>query len=155
VRGAAAGAAPGADGAEGADRADGSPAVRLDKWLWAIRLFKTRADAAQAIESGHVDVDERPAKPGRTLRRGQQVSIRHPGWVQTVVVKGLSSQRGPAPVARELYEETADSLRAREQTLQQRRMGLEPALSQVQGRPTKRDRRELGRWQRWSASIDD
>lgn len=134
---------------------DAQPAVRLDKWLWATRLFKTRGDAAQAIESGHVDLDDRPAKPGRTLHPGQKVSIRHPGWTQSVRVQALSAVRGPATVARTLYEETAESLLAREQAAQSRRMGLEPALAQAQGRPTKKDRRELGRWQRWSASVDD
>jgi ribosome-associated heat shock protein Hsp15 len=141
----------------GVDHTSGDPqqAVRLDKWLWATRLFKTRAAAVQAIESGHVDLDDRPAKPGRTLHPGQKVSIRHPGWTQSVQVKALSAVRGPATVARTLYEETAESLLARDQAAQARRMGLEPALTQAQGRPTKKDRRELGRWERWSASIDD
>ncbi len=133
-----------------------SPApVRLDKWLWAARLFKTRALAAQAIEAGHVLVDDRDAKPSRAVRPGDRITLRQPGWKRIVMVLALSALRGPANQARALYEDTPESLQAREAAVQARRMGVEPALHIEQGRPTKKDRRDLGRWQRWSASLDD
>jgi ribosome-associated heat shock protein Hsp15 len=84
------------------------------------------------------------------------IEIREPGGLtRTVQVLGLSSIRGPAPLAQQLYTETEASIRAREAARQLRRMGVEPALSQEAGRPTKRDRRDLRNWDRWSASWDD
>jgi ribosome-associated heat shock protein Hsp15 len=133
--------------------------VRLDKWLWAARLFKTRALAAEAVDRGGVTVNELAAKPAREVHLGDRIGLRQTvGPWRQVVVRGLSTVRGPAPVAQTLYEETAQSRQAREQAAEQRRLAPEPAASQVQGRPTKRDRRELDRaakgWQRWSASLD-
>ena len=137
---------PGPGGhALGHTHGDAQPAVRLDKWLWATRLFKTRGDAAQAIESGHVDLDDRPAKPGRTLHPGQKVSIRHPGWTQSVRVQALSAVRGPATVARTLYEETAESIEAREHARDLRKFAAVPGAD-LHGRPTKRDRRRMDRF---------
>jgi len=129
--------------------------MRLDKWLWAARLFKTRSLAAEAVERGRVDVNGAACKPARELRVGDRVRVRQPPFVMELVVRGLSAQRGPAPVARELYEETPDSAAARERLREQRRVVSEPADSLEHGRPTKRDRRALADWQRWSASIDD
>ncbi len=129
--------------------------MRLDKWLWAARLFKTRSLAAEAVERGRVDVNGAACKPARELRVGDRVRVRQPPFVMELVVRGLSAQRGPAPVARELYEETPDSAAARERLREQRRVASEPADSLEHGRPTKRDRRALADWQRWSASIDD
>lgn len=134
--------------------------MRLDKWLWAARFFKTRSLATAAADRGRVDVNGLAAKPARDLRPGDTISLRHADHQQrTLVVKGLSAQRGPAPVAQALYEETADSVAQRQRATEARRLAPEPALSLEQGRPTKRDRRDLershGQWHRWSASIDE
>lgn len=134
--------------------------LRVDKWLWAARFYKTRALAVDEINKGRVEVNEQPAKPARELKVGDVVTLRREGLARTVVVRGLSGMRGPAPVAQQLYEETPESIRAREQSLEQRRLAPEPALTIEQGRPTKRGRRELdqarqGWGDRWSASIDD
>lgn len=129
--------------------------VRLDKWLWAARLFKTRALAAEEATKGRVTVNGQPAKPARELRPGDLLTLRRPGWTQELWVRALSEQRGPAPVARLLYEETPQGLEAARQALDARRLGTEPALSQEQGRPTKRDRRQLADWERWSARWPD
>lgn len=132
--------------------------VRLDKWLWAARFFKTRALAAEEADRGRVSVNGQAAKPAKELRVGDRVAIRQAGLERTVDVRALSSVRGPAPVAQALYAETAESIAARERAAQQRRLSPEPAASIEQGRPTKRDRRRLGEavdWQRWSASLND
>ena len=133
--------------------------MRLDKWLWAARFYKTRALAVDDIAKGRVSVNGQAAKPSRDLRAGDTLALRQGPVQRTVVVKALSAQRGPAPVAQTLYEETADSLAARSREAEARRLAAEPALSIEQGRPTKRDRRDLVRsqveWQRWSAAIDD
>jgi ribosome-associated heat shock protein Hsp15 len=132
---------------------------RLDKWLWAARFYKTRSLAADEIGKGRISVNGQAAKPSREVRQGDQVQLRQGTVQRTVVVRGLSAMRGPAPVAQALYEETADSLAARQLAAEARRLGTEPALAITQGRPTKRDRREIDRtqvgWQRWSASVDD
>ncbi|MBU6193252.1 MAG: RNA-binding S4 domain-containing protein [Burkholderiales bacterium] len=129
---------------------------RLDKWLWAARFFKTRALAMEAIDRNRVWVSGLPAKPSREVHPGDEIEIREPGGLtRTVQVLGLSTVRGPAPVAQQLYAETEASRSAREAALQLRRLGVEPALSQVAGRPTKRDRRDLSDWDRWSARWDD
>lgn len=138
--------------------ADAGARMRLDKWLWAARLYKTRAIAAEAIEKGRVHVNEQPAKRSRELRVGDSVAVRQGerGEIaRSLRVLALSDVRGPAPVAQALYEESAASIAAREAAALARRQGVEPALAIEQGRPTKRDRRELAAWQRWSASIDD
>lgn len=134
--------------------------VRLDKWLWAARWFKTRSLAAEAVTAGRVLVAGQAAKPGRDLRLGDVLELRQPGWPpRVVVVRALSAVRGPAPVARTLYEETAQSVAARERAVEAHRLAPEPAATLAQGRPTKRDRRQIDqageRWQRWSASIDE
>ncbi|KQT10312.1 RNA-binding S4 domain-containing protein [Ramlibacter sp. Leaf400] len=134
--------------------------LRIDKWLWSARFFKTRTLAAEDIGKGRVEVNGQPAKAAREVKVGDTVAVRRDSVTRTVVVKGLSNLRGPAPVAQQLYEETAESLKAREDAAQQRRYAREPALSIEHGRPTKRGRRELDEAQkgwgdRWSASIDD
>jgi len=129
--------------------------VRLDKWLWAARFYKTRALAAEEIAHGRVSVNELAAKPARELRPGDRVALRQGPVVRTVDVLALSNVRGPAPVAQALYRETPESIAARERAAEARRLGTEPALAIDQGRPTKRDRRQLADWQRWSASIDE
>ena len=129
--------------------------VRLDKWLWVARFYKTRSLAADEIGKGRVGVNGQVAKASRELRLDDRVEIRQGPLTRTVLVRGLSALRGPASVAQALYEETAESRASREQASAQRRMGVEPAQTLEQGRPTKRDRRQLADWQRWSASDDD
>lgn len=130
--------------------------VRMDKWLWAARFFKTRALAMEALEKGRILVGGQTAKPSREVKVEDEIEIREPGGLsRTVRVRGLSAVRGPAPVARELYEETPESLQAREAALALRRMGVEPALTHTGGRPTKRDRRERAEWDRWSVALDN
>lgn len=128
--------------------------VRLDKWLWAARFYKTRSLATQAIGAGKVQVNGAVAKASRNVRPGDLVLVRQPSGERTVQVQGLSNVRGPAPVAEQLYKETPQSIEARQRALQARRLGVEPALAHEQGRPTKRDRRTLVEWQRWSAALD-
>ena len=132
--------------------------MRLDKWLWCARLYKTRSLATEEIGKGRVTVNGQPAKAARDLRCGDTVALRQGAVARTVRVRGLSGHRSPAPVAQLLYEETADSIAAREKAAEQRRLAPEPAATLQEGRPTKRDRRNIDRAQswgdRWSASID-
>lgn len=134
-------------------------AMRLDKWLWAARFYKTRSLATEEIDKGRINVNAQQAKPSRDLRIGDTVVMRQGPVQRTIVVMGLSMVRGPAPQAQALYEETADSIQDRTRAAEARRLAAEPALSIEQGRPTKRDRRDIERtqhdWQRWSASVDD
>ena len=134
---------------------------RIDRWLWAARFFKTRSLAVEEIDRGRVAINgQEVQKPAREVKPGDQVAVRQ-GYVQrTVVVKGLSEVRGPAPAAQQLYEETPESVEARERAAQQRKLAPEPAHTIEHGRPTKRGRRELDEAQRgwgdrWSASVDD
>lgn len=130
--------------------------VRLDKWLWAARFFKTRGLAADEISKGRVAINGQAAKASREPRVGDTITLRQGTVPRTVMVKGLSAVRGPAPVAQALYEETAESLAERARLAEQRRLaGADPALAIEHGRPTKRDRRVLADWNRWSASVDD
>ena len=134
--------------------------VRLDKWLWAARWYKTRSLATEAVERGRATVNGQPAKPARELHPGDTVELRQEGGVtRAVVVLALATVRGPAPVAQTLYAETPESVAVRARAAEARRLAPEPAQSLEHGRPTKRDRRDLTRtqtgWQRWSASIDD
>lgn len=134
--------------------------LRIDKWLWAARFYKTRTLASEEIGKGRIEVNGQEAKPAREVKVGDTVSLRQGPVARTVVVKGLAGMRGPAPVAQRLYEETPESIQARNDAAQQRRLAPEPALSIEQGRPTKRGRRELddaqrGWGDRWSASVDD
>lgn len=129
--------------------------VRLDKWLWAARFFKTRALAAEAVERGRVEVNGQPVKPARDLKCGDRLLLRQGPDTRIVDVLALSVVRGPAPVAQALYAETPESMAARLAAAEARRLAAEPAHSIEQGRPTKRDRRHLAQWQRWSAKADD
>jgi ribosome-associated heat shock protein Hsp15 len=128
--------------------------VRLDKWLWVARFYKTRSLAAHAVALGRVAVEGEPAKAARDVHAGTRIAIQQMGYRQEVVVTAVSSQRGSATMARALYTETAESIAARERARQQRRLAPEPATTLTQGRPTKRDRRALADWQRWSAGLD-
>lgn len=118
--------------------------VRTDKWLWAARFFKTRAQAAEAIAGGKVEVGGERVKPARLLRVGEEVRVRLGPYVHVVVVRALSDRRGPATVARELYEETEASRAERERHAWQLRHAA-PVVEPGDGRPTKKDRRDLDR----------
>ncbi len=137
---------------------DNSAGMRLDKWLWAARFYKTRALAVEAIDKGRVQVNGQPVKRARELRPGDRVHLRQGARGEIPVevqVLALSQVRGPAPVARTLYEQTPESRAAAEAAARARPYLADPAQSIEQGRPTKRDRRELAEWQRWSARADD
>jgi ribosome-associated heat shock protein Hsp15 len=119
--------------------------MRLDKWLWAARFYKTRSLATAAVNAGDVRVGRDRVKPARDVRPGDGLQIRRGDDVMDVVVRALSGARGPAPVARQLYEETDASRRRREEAAQRRLLAREPALD-IKGRPSKRDARTLRRW---------
>jgi ribosome-associated heat shock protein Hsp15 len=129
--------------------------IRIDKWLWAARFYKTRGLAADEIGKGRVSVNGQVAKASRDLKLGDEVVLRQGPLQRGLRVLALNIQRGPASVAQAMYEETADSIAARARFAEMRKQGTEPAQSIEQGRPTKRDRRQLADWQRWSASADD
>lgn len=129
--------------------------VRLDKWLWAARFFKTRALAADEIARGRIAVNGQSAKASREVRAGDRIEVRQGPVVRTVTVVGVSTVRGPAPMAAALYEETPESLASRARLAEERRLAPEPAGDPESGRPSKRDRRQLAAWQRWSVSLDD
>jgi ribosome-associated heat shock protein Hsp15 len=119
--------------------------LRIDKWLWAARFFKTRSLAQAAIAGSKVRVNDDRVKPAFDLKVGDSVVIRIGDYEWRVLVKGLSERRGPAVQARLLYEETEESRKERERRLDIRRYSPEPAAS-IKGRPTKRDRRDLDDW---------
>lgn len=119
-------------------------AVRLDKWLWAARFFKTRTLAAKACELGRVTVNGIQAKPAREIHTGMKLRIRREGDEYEITVLGLSDQRGPASVAQTLYVEPEESRAAREKAREERRLAG-PLEFLGEGRPSKRDRRELDR----------
>jgi len=127
---------------------------RLDKWLWAARFCKTRAVAAEAIGKGRVAVNGQVAKASRELHEGDSVELSQDGVLRTLTVRALSRQRGPAATAQALYEETAESVARRLAAAAERRVRPDPALAIEHGRPTKRDRRQLADWNRWSASVE-
>lgn len=131
--------------------------LRIDKWLWAARFYKTRSLATDEIGKGRVQINGQDVKPAREVRVGDEITVRQGMVMRVVQVRGLSLQRGPAPVAQMLYAETAESLLTREQAAEQRRLAPEPAQTLLHGRPTKRDRRDLQQaWgTRWSAALDD
>ena len=114
--------------------------MRLDKWLWAARFFKTRSLAQQAVAGGRVQLDGERTKPAHEVKPGNMVVVRVGDWHWEVKVTALSDRRGPAEAARKLYQETEASRAERERRNDLRRWGTEPAVA-LKGRPTKRDRR--------------
>jgi ribosome-associated heat shock protein Hsp15 len=118
--------------------------VRLDKWLWAARFYKTRALAAEAIDGGKVDVNGDRAKRARHLAPGDRVALRLGQYEWHVVVRGVSERRGPATEAQQLYEETADSV-ARRAALKVQLESMPSFFGPGEGRPTKQNRRALRR----------
>ena len=130
--------------------------VRIDKWLWAARFYKTRTLATDDIHKGRVEVNGQEAKPAREVRVGDTIRLRQREGPRVLQVLALSDKRGSAPIAQQLYQETAESLKARAETAELRRMGTEPALSLQHGRPGKHERKAIeNAWgERWSASVD-
>ena len=132
--------------------------LRIDKWLWAARFYKTRGLATEEVDKGRVRVNDAEVKPAKEIKIGDTLALRQGPAVRTVVVLSISDKRGGAPQAQLMYQETEASLKLREQLSEQRR--LEPATSLEHGRPTKRDRRSIDKvnsksWgSRWSASAD-
>ena len=116
--------------------------VRVDKWLWAARFFKTRSAATDAVAGGHVQVNGARAKPARDVVVGDRLEIRREQQRWTVEVTGLADRRGSATVAATLYDETAESVAERERLRAERRLAR-PVGADLSERPTKRDRRRL------------
>jgi len=130
--------------------------LRIDKWLWAARFYKTRSLACDEVTKHRVQINGQDVKPAREVKVGDILTVRQGNITKTVEVKGISAARGPAPVAQQLYEETAESIVLRTKQAEQNRLAFEPAHSIEHGRPTKRDRRQIEHaWnERWSASTD-
>jgi ribosome-associated heat shock protein Hsp15 len=120
--------------------------VRIDRWLWAARFYKTRSLATAAVNGGKVEVNGERAKPARLIRLGDAVSVRQPPFEWQLLVRGLAERRGPASVAQGLYEETAESRAARQRLQEQLRVVQPLFVYEEKGRPTKKDRRMIDRW---------
>lgn len=118
--------------------------TRIDKWLWAARFFKTRSLASEAVERGRVRVNGERCKPARALKLGELLDIDNGSAEWQVRVLALSDKRGSATIARQLYQETPESLQRQQEQAERRRLYSEPADT-IHGRPTKRDRRQLDR----------
>ncbi|MFI5231805.1 MAG: RNA-binding S4 domain-containing protein [Gemmatimonadales bacterium] len=129
----------------GREQADGPGAVRVDKWLWAARFFKSRSIAVTAIEGGKVSVNGERVKPSRELKAGDSVRVRLGPYEHVVIVRALSDRRGPAAQAALLFEETAESRAAREKLHWQLKHAA-PVIVAGEGRPTKKDRRDLNKF---------
>lgn len=118
--------------------------VRVDKWLWAARLYKTRSLASDAVSSGKVEVNAERVKPAKAVKLGDMVRVRSGIFEQIVEVRGLSESRGPAKVAQTLYEETSESAATRAKLAE--RMRYEMPAGAETGRPSKKERRDISRW---------
>jgi ribosome-associated heat shock protein Hsp15 len=119
--------------------------IRIDKWLWAARFFKTRALAAEAVGGGKVEINGARSKPSRIISAGDRLTIRRGPYEWTVIVNNISRLRGPAAHAQALYEETEDSIRRREAVAAQMRLER-PRQFDSPGRPSKKDRRAMARF---------
>ncbi len=126
-------------------------AMRLDKWLWAARFYKTRSLAVEAIASGKVHVNGERAKPAKSIKADDEIFLRKPPYEFTFRVRALADRRGPAAEARLLYAESAESLAARERLAAEMREMPPP----LRGRPTKKDRREIERFIAKARSDDE
>ena len=126
---------------------DAGARLRIDKWLWAARFFKTRSLATDAVEKGRVRIGGAAVKPAKDVRVGDRVEIEIERIVWEIEVLGVCDVRGPATVAQTLYAETAEGRQKREAELERRKTYREPA-SGMAGRPTKRDRRVIDRFSR-------
>lgn len=123
------------------------PRLRLDKWLWVSRFFKTRSLANQAIDGGKIKVNGNQAKPAKEITIGDLLEINANNQQLTLIVRGLNDQRRPAPEARLLYQETPESIECRLKLAEQQRLAPTPGAD-IRGRPTKRDRRHIERFSR-------
>ena len=119
--------------------------MRLDKWLWAARFYKTRSLATQAIDHGRVKLNGERVKPAREVRPGDRLDLHVGEFDWTLTVRALSMLRGPAPVAQALYEEDPASHARRQQQVSDRKLAVSPEAG-LKGRPTKRDRRQIHRF---------
>jgi ribosome-associated heat shock protein Hsp15 len=124
---------------------DEADRVRLDKWLWAARFYKTRSLATDAVNGGKIEVNGERAKPAKAIKPGDEVRVRLGPYEHVLIVRALSDRRGPAAVAQTLYAETDESRAARERLADQLRLGPGTFVYEERGRPTKKDRRELSR----------
>jgi ribosome-associated heat shock protein Hsp15 len=129
--------------------------TRIDKYLWAIRFYKTRSLAAEEIGKGRIKINGQVAKASRDVKAGDTIELLRTGLTTTLEVLQVSEQRGSAPLAQALYVETAESIAAREKAQEIRRFTHEPAAAISQGRPTKRDRRSLDEARGGSSSWND
>jgi ribosome-associated heat shock protein Hsp15 len=119
--------------------------MRIDKWLWAARFYKTRSLAQQAVEGGKVRLNGERIKPAKEVRTGDTLDMNIAAQDWTITVRALSDKRGPVAVAQTLYEESAESRARRAEQSALRKLAAEPAQER-HGRPTKRERRQLERW---------
>ena len=126
---------------------DNARGVRIDKWLWAARFFKTRSLAQTAVSGGKVRLKDERVKVAKEVKVGDTLSVRIGEYEWVVVVTALSEKRGSAEIARTLYEETADSIAKRLAQIAERRAEVS-VWGERKGRPTKRERREVEKWQR-------
>lgn len=122
--------------------ADAADRVRIDKWLWAARFFKTRSLATEAVERGHVQINDQPVRPAKDVKIGDRVRVHAHEQQWELRVLALAEVRGPAAIAQTLYAETEASRLKREEAANRSRLYREPA-TQIAGRPTKRDRRRI------------
>jgi ribosome-associated heat shock protein Hsp15 len=127
------------------ESSEGPDRVRIDKWLWAARFFKTRSQATEAVDGGKVEINGETAKPSKLVRVGDELRIRLGPFEHRLVVRGLGERRGSASVAQSLYEETEESRAARERQAEQIRMAPAACVWEDKVRPTKKDRRDLQR----------
>ena len=124
---------------------DSDEEIRIDKWLWAARFFKTRSLAAESVAGGKVEVNGGRPKPSRIVRVGDHLSVRRGVYEWTVIVKGVAKNRGPASEAQLLYEETEESVRGRQTVSARLRLERPPEFN-LPGRPSKKDRRAIQRF---------
>jgi len=124
---------------------DDSDRVRLDKWLWAARFYKTRSLATEAVDGGKVEVNGDRAKPAKAIKPGDEIRLRLGPYEHIVIVRALAERRGPASLAQGLYDETQASRDARERLASQLKMAPPAFVYEEKGRPTKKDRRDLAR----------
>ena len=124
---------------------DSDEEIRIDKWLWAARFFKTRSLAAESVAGGKIEVNGGRPKPSRIIRIGDHLSVRRGVYEWTVIVKGVAKNRGPASEAQLLYEETEESVRKRQTVSARLRLERPPEFN-LPGRPSKKDRRAIQRF---------
>ena len=132
--------------------ASARPSIRIDKWLWAARFFKTRQLAVDAINAGRVEVNGERVKPAKTVKPGDRLLVRKPPVEYRLVVNAVAEKRGSAIVAKTLFEESLESVAAREKVVAELRERPPPLF---RGRPTKKDRRTLEQWQRSADIFND